>query len=173
MSTVGLNFGSINSGTGIDVNATVSQIMSIEQAVETPWKNQLTKLSAQDTALSTMGTDLSKLYTSLQSLTDFSGVFAYKQGSSSDTNVLQLTSASSTAAAGSHSITVNSLAQTSSTYSGATANVSDTLGGSLTIQVGGGTAQTITVDSSSNTLARLSEFARALSRIQTAHGYRW
>lgn len=155
MSTVGLNFGSINSGTGIDVNATVTQIISIEQAVETPWKNQLTKLTAQDTALSTMGTDLSKLYTSLQSLTDFSGVFAYKQGSSSDTNVLQLTSASSMAAAGSHSITVNSLAQTSSTYSDAIANVSDTLSGSLTIQVGDGTAQTITVDSSSNTLTSL------------------
>lgn len=155
MSTVGLNFGSINSGTGIDVAATVSQIIAIQQAVETPWKNQLTSLQAQDTALSSMGTHLSTLSTALQALTDFSGVFASKQGSSSDTNVLALSSASTLASAGSHSITVTSLAQTSSMYSDAISNTGDTLSGSLTIQIGSGTAQTITVDSSSNTLSSL------------------
>jgi len=70
MGTVGLNFGSITSGNGIDVTATVNQIIAIEQAVETPWKNQLTALQAQDTALSTLGTNLSTLSTALQSLTD-------------------------------------------------------------------------------------------------------
>jgi flagellar hook-associated protein 2 len=155
MSTVGLNFGSINSGTGIDVAATVSQIIAIQQAVETPWKNQLTSLQAQDTALSSMGTHLSTLSTALQALTDFGGVFASKQGSSSDTNVLSLSSASTLASAGSHSITVTSLAQTSSMYSAAVSNTGDTLSGSLTIQIGNGTAQTITVDSSSNTLSSL------------------
>ncbi|MBS1798503.1 MAG: flagellar filament capping protein FliD [Acidobacteria bacterium] len=155
MSTVGLNFGSITSGQGIDVASTVSQIIAIEQAVETPWKNQLTALKAQDTALSTLGTDLSTLSSSLQSLTDFSGIFASKQGSSSDTNVVALSSATPVASAGSHSIIVNSLAQTSSTYSGAIANPGDTLSGTLTIQVGSGASQSITVDSGSNTLASL------------------
>jgi flagellar hook-associated protein 2 len=154
VSTVGLNFGSINSGNGIDVAATVSQIIAIEQQVETPWKNQLTALKAQDTALSKLGTDLASLSTALQSLTDFSGVFASKQGSSSNTDVLALSSATSAAVAGSHSITVSSLAQTSSMYTGAIA-ASDTLSGSLTIQIGSGTAQTITIDSNSNTLSSL------------------
>jgi flagellar hook-associated protein 2 len=163
MSTVGLNFGSINSGQGIDVASTVSQIIAIEQAVETSWKNQLTNLQAQDTALSTLGTDLSTLSSSLQALTDFSGIFASKQGSSSDTNVVVLTSATPTASAGSHSITVNSLAQTSSMYSGAVANASDTLSGSLTIQVGSGAQQSITIDSSSNTLASLAAAINAAS----------
>ncbi|MBN9246889.1 MAG: hypothetical protein J0I81_05460, partial [Hyphomicrobium sp.] len=60
-------------------------------------------------------TDLSTLTTTLQSLTDFSGVLSEKQGSSSDTNLLSLTSANSVAVAGSHTVVINSLAQTSST----------------------------------------------------------
>ena len=114
MGTVGLNFGAVNSGSGFDVTSTVNQILAIEQAIETPWKTQLTNLQAQDTALSTFGTHLATLSSALQTLTDLSGVFAAKQGSSSDTNVIALTSASNLAAAGSHTILVNHLAQTSS-----------------------------------------------------------
>jgi flagellar hook-associated protein 2 len=154
MSTVGLAFGSPTGGTGFDVTSTVNQIVANMQAVETPWKNQLTSLQSQDSALTSMGTDLSSLSTALQSLTDFQGVMAGKQGSSSDTAVLQLTSAATNAVAGSHAIVVNSLAQTSSYYSNDVAS-SDTLSGSLSIQVGSGTAQTITIDSTNNTLLSL------------------
>ncbi|WP_263366090.1 flagellar filament capping protein FliD [Edaphobacter bradus] len=163
MSTVGLNFGSINSGTGFDVASTVSSILAIEQGIETPWKTQLANLKAQDTALSTFGTDLATLSTALQSLTDFNGVFAAKQGSSSDTNVVALTSASSLAAAGSHTIVVNHLAQTSSEYSSALSNANDTLSGSLTIQVGSGASQTINIDGTNNTLATLAASINAAS----------
>ena len=155
MATVGINFGAINSGTGFDVTSTVNSILAIEQGIETPWKTQLTNLKAQDTALSGLGTDLATLSTSLQSLTDFEGVFSAKQGSSSNTGVLTLSSASSSAIAGSHSITVNSLAQTSSEYSNRIANAGDTLSGSLSIQIGSGAAQSITVDSTNNTLSGL------------------
>lgn len=153
MGTVGLNFGSATSGQGFDVTTTVNEIVTNMQAVETPWKSQLTQLQAEDTAFTSIGTDLSTLSTALQALTDFQGVTAAKQGSSSDTNVLSLTSASTTAVAGSHSITVSQLAQTSSEYSNSLANATDTLSGSITVQVGSGTAQTITVGSTSNTLA--------------------
>ena len=114
--------------------STVTQIQASEQAIETPWQNQLTALKAQDTALSSLGTDLSALSTSLQKLTDFEGVFAEKQGSSSNTDLLSLTSASSTAAAGSHTIEVSQLAQTSSEVSSAISNANDTLSGTVTIQ---------------------------------------
>jgi flagellar hook-associated protein 2 len=163
MGTVGLNFGSVNSGSGFDVTSTVNQILSIEQAIETPWKTQLTNLQGQDTALSSFGTDLAKLASSLQTLTDFNGVFASKQGSSSDNNVVALTSASNLATAGSHTILVNNLAQTSSQYSDRIANASDTLSGSLTIQIGSGQSQTITIDSSSNTLQLLAASINAAS----------
>jgi flagellar hook-associated protein 2 len=156
MGTVGLNFGSATSGQGFDVASTVTQILTSEQAIEAPWKSQLTALQAQDAVLSTLGSGLSSLTTNMQALTDFTGVLAQKQGASSDNNVLTLTSAAVTATAGSHTVVVNSLPQTSSDYSDAVANASDTLSGSVTIQVGAaGTPQTIAVDDSSNTLNSL------------------
>lgn len=154
MGTVGISFGSATSGQGFDVASTVTQILAAEQGIETPWKNQLTSLKAQDTVFTTLGTDLSTLTTKLQALTDFSGVLAAKQGASSNTNLLTLTSASATAVAGSHTVIVNSLAQTSSQYSDTLANAKDTLSGSLAISVGS-KSSTITIDSSSNTLASL------------------
>ncbi len=75
------------------MTTTVNQIVSNLQNVETPWKTQLTALQSKDTALSSLGTQISTLSTDLQNLTDFSGTMAYKTGSSSDTNVLTLSSA--------------------------------------------------------------------------------
>lgn len=160
MGTVGINFGPINSGQGFDVTSTVNQILAAEQAIETPWKTQLTHLQAQDTALSKLGTDLSTLATSLQNLTDFNGVFASKQGSSSNTDVLALSSASNLAVAGSHTIVVNSLAQTSSQYSDKITDATNTLSGSLTITIGGNN-QTLNV--SGQTLSQLAASINAAS----------
>jgi flagellar hook-associated protein 2 len=154
MGTVGISFGSPTSGQGFDVASTVDKIITNMQAVETPWKTQVSTLQAQDSALTAIGSDLSSLSSALSTLTDFQGVLAEKEGSSSDTSVLQLTSAATTAVAGSHTIVVNSLAQTSSYYSDAVSG-SDTLSGSLTLAVGGGTTQTITIDSTNNTIASL------------------
>jgi len=155
MGTVGLSFGSPTSGAGFDVSATVSQIVANLQNVETPWKNQLTSLQSQDTAISSLGTLLSNLSNDMSSLTDFNGILAEKTGASSNNNVLQLTAASSSATAGTHSVTVNSLAQTSSGYLTEIAGASTKLSGSITLQVGNRTAQTITLNSSNNTLAGL------------------
>lgn len=151
MGTVGLSFGSATSGQGFDVASTVTQIQASEQAIETPWQNQLTALKAQDTALSSLGTDLSTLTTSVQALTDFSGIFSAKEGSSSNPDLLSLSSADATAQSGSHTITVSQLAQTSSDVSTAISNASDTLSGSVTIQ---GTV--FNIGSSDDTLATLS-----------------
>jgi flagellar hook-associated protein 2 len=151
MGTVGLSFGSATSGQGFDVATTVTQIQASEQAIETPWQTQLTTLQAQDTVFSSLGTDLSTLTSSLQTLTDVEGVFALMEGSSSNTDVLNLTSAGAGAVAGSHTITATQLAQTSSYVSTAITNASDTLSGSVTIQ-----NKTFTVDSTDNTLASLS-----------------
>jgi flagellar hook-associated protein 2 len=153
MGTVGLSFGSATSGQGFDVATTVTQILASEKAIETPWNTQLTALKAQDTALTSLGTDLSALSTSLQALTDFQGVFSAKLGASSNTNVLDLTSASATAVAGSHTIEITQLAQTSSNASTAVSAANNTLSGTLTIQ-----GQTFNVNSTNNndTLSSLS-----------------
>jgi flagellar hook-associated protein 2 len=161
MGTVGINFGAASSGQGFDVASTVTAILASQQAIESPWQTQLTSLKAQDTVFTTLGSDLSTLTTAMQSLTDFSGVLSAKQGSSSDDNVLSLTSAATGSIAGSHTVVVSQLAQTSSDYSDTLTNAGDTLSGSLTIQLGSGTSQTITVDSNSNTLATLASAINA------------
>jgi flagellar hook-associated protein 2 len=147
MGAVGISFGSPTSGQGFNVSQTVSQIVASLQAVETPWQTQLTSLQSQDTALTGIGTDLSTLSSALESLTDFDGVLSEKEGSSSDTSVVQLMSASSGASAGSHTITVSQLAQTSS-YASSEIGPDDTLSGSLTIngqliQIASGTNDTL------------------------------
>jgi len=161
MGAVGLNFGSATSGQGFDVTSTVNQIVTNLQAVETPWKTQLTALQAKDTTLSSLGTQISTLSTDLQNLTDFSGTMAYKTGSSSDTNVLTLTSASAAAVAGTHTISVQNLAQTSSAASDAV-GASDTLAGGITFKVGTGEWQTVNVGDDS-TVATLSGLSSAIN----------
>ncbi len=155
MGTVGLNFGSPTSGTGFDVSATVAQIVGNLQKIETPWKNELAHLQSQDTVISNLGTLYSALSNDLTTLTGFNGVLAQKTGSSSDTNVLQLTAATTSAAAGAHTVLVNKLAQTSSGYLTEMPNAADTLTGSITLQVGTGSAQTIALPSGGGTLASL------------------
>jgi flagellar hook-associated protein 2 len=147
MGAVGISFGSPTSGQGFNVSQTVSQIVANLQAVETPWQTQLSSLQSQDTALTGIGTDLSTLSSALESLTDPDGVLSEKEGSSSDTSVVQLMSATSSANAGSHTITVSKLAQTSS-YASSEIGANDKLSGSLMlngqlIQIVSGTNDTL------------------------------
>jgi flagellar hook-associated protein 2 len=154
MGAVGINFGSATSGAGFDVDSTVASIVANLKAVETPWTAQLATLKSEDTAFTSIGTDLATLSSSISALTDFMGVMAEKEGSSSDTSILTLSSASSIAVAGSHTVIVGQLAQSSSDVS-AIVPRGDTLSGALTIQVGpAGTPHTIPVVSgTSDTLA--------------------
>lgn len=154
MGTVGISFGNPTSGQGFNVSSTVSQIVANLQAVETPWQTQLSSLDAQDSALTSIGSDLSALTNALQNLTDFQGVLSGKLGSSSDNSVLQLSSAASSSVSGTHTVVVNTLAESSSFASDSLAST-DTLSGTLTLAVGSGSAQTITVNSSDNTLTAL------------------
>ena len=156
MGTVGLSFGSPTGGTGFDVSATVSMIVENLRKVETPWKTQLTSLQSQDTVISSLGTLFSHLSNDLSSLTNFTGIMAQKTGSSSDSNALELTAATSSAVAGTHTVVVTSLATTSSGYLTPITNASDKLSGSITLQFGtSGKPQTISVPTSNDTLAGL------------------
>jgi flagellar hook-associated protein 2 len=150
MGTVGLDFGTPTSGAGFNVSQTVSEIVANLQNVETPWRNQLTSLHSQDAAISNLGSLYSNLSNDMSQLTDFSGILAQKTGSSSNTNVLELTAASSTATAGTHSVTVNSLATTSSGFTGELSNASAVLTGAITLQVGNGTAETFVIGDEPN-----------------------
>jgi flagellar hook-associated protein 2 len=115
----------------------------------------LTKLQSQDTAISSLGTLVSNLSNDMSSLTDFTGVMAEKEGSSSDENVLKLTAATSSTISGTHTVIVKNLAATSSGYLTQIANANDPLTGSITLQAGSGTQLAITLNSSDNTLSAL------------------
>ncbi len=154
MGTIGLSFGSPTSGQGIDVSSTVSQMVAQLQATETPYKTQLTALQSQDTVISNLGSLLSTLSSDVSALTDPVGVLSGKLGSSSDTNTLALLSASTTATAGSHTVTVQQLAQTSTEASSAV-GANDILSGSFSFHIGNGSSQTVSVDPANNTLAGL------------------
>lgn len=154
MGTIGLSFGSPTSGQGINVASTVAQMVTQLQATETPYKNQLTALQSQDTVISNLGSLLSTLSSDISALTDPAGVLSGKQGSSSDTNTLALLSATTTASAGSHTVTVQQLAQTSTEASSAVA-ANDTLSGSFTFLIGSGSSQTVSVDPANATIAGL------------------
>jgi flagellar hook-associated protein 2 len=157
MGAVGLNFGSPTSGQGFDVASTVNQIVTNLQSVEKPWKDQLAALQSQDTALSSLGTQLAALTSDLQALTDFNGTMAYKTGSSSNTDVLSLTSASANAVAGTHTVVVQNLAQVSTAATDAVKGT-DTIAGSITFRIGTGAWKTVNVGDASTdaTIAGLS-----------------
>ena len=161
MGTVGISFGSPTSGAGFNVSTTVASIVANLKNVETPWNTQLTSLKAQDTAISSLGTLFSNLSNDMSSLTDLKGVMAIKTGSSSNTNALTLTAATAATVAGTHTVTITNLASSSSGYLAAIADSSDTLSGSITLQVGSGTAQTIALTSADNTLAGLAKAINA------------
>ena len=152
MSNVGISFGSPTSGQGFDVTSTVAAMVANLQAIETPWQSQLTALQSQDTALTSIGTDLSTLSTALSSLTEVDGSFAEMEGSSSDTSVVDLTSANAGAVPGTYTVVVSQLAQSYS-YLSTAITASDTLSGTLSIN-----GQTITLsdgtatDSNGNTI---------------------
>jgi flagellar hook-associated protein 2 len=144
MGAVGLNFGSPTSGQGFDVSAAVGQIVTNLQSVEKPWKDQLTALQSEDTALSSLGTQFSTLTSDLQALTDFNGTMAYKTGSSSNMDVLHLSSASANAVAGTHTVVVQNLAQVSTAATDAV-KATDAIAGSLTFKIGTGEWKTVHV----------------------------
>jgi flagellar hook-associated protein 2 len=154
MGSVGISFGSPTSGQGFDVATTVSSIVANLKTIETPWTTQLTTLTGEDTAFTSIGTDLSALNTALTSLTDFQGVLASKEGSSSNPNVLSLTSSGTTAVAGSHTVVVNALASTASYYSAPVASASDVLTGSFTVTFGS-TSYSIAAGSGGESLTAL------------------
>ena len=148
------SFGAISfsSLSGFDVQALVNQVLFSAKAPVRLLEGQQLQLNAQSSALSDINSKLLSLKDAVNALNDPFGKFNSKLTASSDTSVLTAT-ADATAAPGTHTITVNSLATTSSFSSNQLADGSTTFAtGSFDLQVGAGAPVTITVDSSNNTL---------------------
>ena len=150
-------------GQGIDVTQFVQLAMSFDQANITAVQNQQSNLANQSKALAQISSELSALQDSAYALGDPLGALNALTASSSDTSIVSAT-AGSAAVSGSHSITVNSLATTSSYYTSAVASSSTPLAtGSFQFAVGSGGPQTVTITSSNNTLDGLAASINKLS----------
>jgi len=145
-----LNSATNTSGSGIDVTSTVDAILQIDAQPEVNLQNQVTALGTQTSALQSIETDLASLQTAVQALSDPTGAFSAVSVNSSNNDVVSATAANG-AAAGSHTITVDSLA-TSAEYSAPqTSSTSALPTGTLNIQVGSNTAVPITVGTAGST----------------------
>lgn len=151
----GASASSTGLGQGIDVTAFVTAALAGDQANITQVQNQKTAVDNQSKALAQITAELQTLQSAIFSLKDPLGSLAAQSATSSNSAVLGAT-ASSSAIAATHSITVNSLATTSSYYTNAVASSSTTLAnGSFTVQVGSAASVNVTIDSTNNTLDKL------------------
>jgi len=154
-STLANNLAGGSTTSGFDVSTIVNEVLQAQSEEETPWQTQETTLSNQTTALQQLSGQLNTLLNDANALSDPLGSFDAMTTSVSDPEALSATAAAG-ASIGSHSISVSALASTSSYYSNELASSSTTFGtGTITLQVGSGTAATITVDSTDNTLSGL------------------
>ena len=177
LNSMGLNQGTVSSGSGIDVTSVVNQIIDSQRGPEKLWQQQQSNLTSQTNALNSLNSSLTALQTAMQALSDLSGVMTSNTATSSQPGILTAT-AQSGASSGSHLIVVANLATTSSSYSDAVASPDTPLQtGVVTLQVGT-TSTDITVDSTNNTLSGLAnsinsqKFGVTASVITDANGAR-
>jgi flagellar hook-associated protein 2 len=156
-SSTGINLNGINllNGQGIDVSSIVSQMVTAASVPETQWQSQQSSIQGQISDLNVLQSSTTTLENDLAALQDPVGSVTSRSVTSSDSSLVSA-SASAGSAIGNHTVVVNSLATTSSYYTGEVASATTTLAsGTFDLSVGGGTANTITIDSSDNTLTGL------------------
>lgn len=138
---------------GLDVNAIISKLMELERVPLTKLATKEADYNAKLTAYGSLKGSLASLQTAAKTLANTS-TFTGKSASVSDGTVLAA-SASSTAAAGSYSLSITQLAKfhtvRSNTNYAATTDTFNT--GTIAIAINGGTAVNVAINGSNNTLA--------------------
>jgi flagellar hook-associated protein 2 len=158
-SLIGLN----NSGvsfqglaSGLNTDQIVQAMLAPQQQEITSLQNQQSGITQRETLYSTIQADLTALQSAVNALYGttnnvFDGLTANSSASS-----IATASASNGAAPGNYTFTVNSLAQAQENASQGFTSASSTITqGTLGIQVGNGAVNTITIDSSNDTLQGL------------------
>lgn len=164
--SVSFNPSGLLSGSGIDVNTVVSQLISQQSAPLQIMQQQQTDLQNQSDALTSINNDLTNLATAVSALADPTGDLAALGATSSDSSILTAT-AQTSATPGTHDIVVNNLATTSSYYTNAIPSGSTLSAGSFTLKVGTNTPVTFNV-SANTTLNDLANNINAANAGVTA-----
>lgn len=154
MASVGSTYGN---GNGLDVTATVDQLLYAERAPERLWQRQQATIEAQASAMRDINSRLEALESRVNALKDVNGAMNGRSVSMSGANVLTA-SADFSAAMGEHTIVVSKLATISSVYTDAlpTADTAFTAG-TLTYTVGG-QERSLTLDAEHSTLKTAAEY---------------
>ncbi len=165
--------GSVSSATsgtsGLDVGATVDQLMYVERAPERLLQAKQADLQNQTTALTSLQTQMKTLSTNINSLKDITGVFGNKTTSSSDYTIMTAT-ADSSAVSATHVVTVANLASTGSIYSDSLATADTTFAnGTLSFSIAGGAAVNVVLDDTNHTLQKAAEYINSRNLGVTAN----
>ncbi len=148
----------LSSGSGIDVQTTVSQMVYAAQAPERIWQSQQKKLQTEANAFNQLNNELSSLSTAVDALRDPAGSFAAMSANSSQASAISA-SASAGTAAGTHLVSVQNLASVATAYSDSVATADTQLSDdSFSFQVGTGAVQTVTIANNRNTLRTLADY---------------
>ena len=154
-SSVNLNLSGLGLGTGINVQQFVQSLVQTAEAPEQQMKAEQTTYTNQLSAISNINNLLSNVQNDIQNLQDPLGPLGSTVANSSDTAILTASTGTG-AVAGTHTVTVSSLATTSSYDTNPLASGDTTFAtGQFTLQVGSKAPATITVGSSNDTLNTL------------------
>lgn len=154
LNTSGISFQGLASG--LDTNQLIQGLLAVQQQQITNLQNRQAQIIQQESAYNTIQSNLLALQTAAGSLSStFSSVFDARTAASSNSN-LATASANSGAQAGVYSFKVNSLAQAQQIASQGFDSASSTITqGTFAFQVGTGAVNTITINSTNNTLQGL------------------
>lgn len=155
------------SGSGFDVTATVTAIITADRTPEVAWQAQQATLAKQTAAISQIQTEAASLSDQLFALQDPLGALTYVSATSSDTTKLTASAAAGTAS-GTHVVAVTALAATDSWFSSSVASSSTQLGSNSFSLTADGVTTAITTGSGVNTLDQLASSINAQSLGVTA-----
>jgi flagellar hook-associated protein 2 len=160
---ISLNPATLLSGQGIDVSSLVQQVLSEQSGQLTQWQSQESTLQTQASALTSINTDLTSLATAVSALSDPLGALTAQAATSSDTSVLTATTQGSSTA-GTHQITVTSLATAGSVYTAPLASgdksflANGATSGDIQVTIGGTTQNIAITQGSNDTLNTLASY---------------
>jgi flagellar hook-associated protein 2 len=140
-------------GSGLDINGIISSLMAVEAQPLTAMQKKEASFQAKLSAFGSLKGALSSLQTAAQTLKNAS-TFTAKSASTADSTVATAT-ASAIATAGTYDIEITTLAKPHSIRTDTNFAADATFGaGTLSIQIGTGTAQTVTIEAG-KTLAQI------------------
>jgi len=166
MGTFGINLNTtgLGLGAGINVESTVATLVQALEQPEQPMLDQQTFLQSQSSAISNISSLLTTLQSAVQALQDPEGQLTDQVANSSNTAVLTATTTGG-ATLGNHTITVSTLATTSSVYTDDLTDGNTTFsGGQIQLQVGSNSPVTIPVDGTTNNDNTLNSLASYINK---------